>query len=752
MTEFTPARLRLLFCAACMVGLLFFAAGPALAMGTRQAAVPVLLSAQPAPVLRAAGPPAPELDFTVRWRVGVEGTGLGLSGIEIGDFDSDGNQEMILGAGYDFGRNTFWQVLEYDPATQRTVQRWRSKEYRDTINYLNYINTIAVRRPTPDQPPLIYVTLGAGIIEVYDSRTYGLAYTLNTGLPDETAMHVTDLDGDGSQELVVCNDTAMAAYSAATYDRLWTIELGCDFGVSLRELISGNLDADPAREIVTLRYVIDAATRQVEWERDFGYEKYVRVADLNNDGRDELIAAELWENVHIYDTAAQTTTLTFNTGDHIGALLVQDANGDGLPDILVGHAQTGRVNAFDGRSGAALWRLFDNAADGVNAIVLADLDHDQAAELIFASGWSSDGADRLFVYDLATRTREWYSDPIYQPLLAVDAGDVDGDGDSEVVAAPVYPGLHVYDAATPEAVWQVAAYPSGSEKNVVQVADLDGDGRPEIVIGGGDPFGGFVTAYDGLTRTEKWRRTFPGWSISTLAVADTDGDGLPEVVVGQLMVSSGVDSSYVAVLEAANGANRWRTASLGQYFIINGIAVGDINADQHPDIAFASGGYGMVYDGVTRALIAQTSFHGVSMAAIIDVTGDGVPELLFGLNDGYLLAYGGLNPIPHWELAVSNEPISSVATMPQPGAALPYLLVSDYSYAYGYDGASHAQVWRSDYVGTRISWGTKVVAKDIDGDNWNDIVLGSTAAVTVIDVGPVPQRVYLPLLFGEAQP
>jgi hypothetical protein len=238
-------------------------------------------------------------------------------------------------------------------------------------------------------------------------------------------------------------------------------------------------------------------------------------------------------------------------------------------------------------------------------------------------------------------------------------------------------------------------------------------------------------------------------------VADTDGDDQPEVIIGQSMMTTAVDNSYVAVLEAATGAERWRTAGLGEFAYINGISVGDINADQHPDIAFASGRYvssryGKVYDGVTRASIAQTGFGGIFTAAIADVTGDSTPEMLFGLVDGHVLAYAGSNPDPLWELAVADSPISSVAALPQPGAEVPYLLVSDYNYGYVYDGASHTQVWRSDFVWTRINWGTKVVARNIDADPWNEIVFGSSAAVTVIDVGPVPQRTYVPRLFGPS--
>ena len=129
-----------------------------------------------------------------------------------------------------------------------------------------------------------------------------------------------------------------------------------------------------------------------------------------------------------------------------------------------------------------------------------------------------------FVRNIRTGETGWFSSP----------GLVDLNGDRKLeLVAPFY-STFVFDAkgrllgkgtATKGRVYAPGA-----------VADLDGDGRPEVIVGGNE---GTVAAYElrgGRLQLE------PGWPASTcsggqcpeargLAAADLDGDGRTEVVV-----------------------------------------------------------------------------------------------------------------------------------------------------------------------------------------------------------------------------
>jgi len=86
--------------------------------------------------------------------------------------------------------------------------------------------------------------------------------------------------------------------------------------------------------------------------------------------------------------------------------------------------------------------------------------------------------------------------------------------------------------------------PSGAFLSV-DAADLDGDGRVDIVGGGGNAA---VYAYDGSTGAQKWQSLqIQGGTPAGLAIADFDGDG-------QLEVAAQTDGSGVYVLDGRTHA------------------------------------------------------------------------------------------------------------------------------------------------------------------------------------------------------
>jgi hypothetical protein len=156
-----------------------------------------------------------------------------------------------------------------------------------------------------------------------------------------------------------------------------------------------------------------------------------------------------------------------------------------------------------------------------------------------------------FVRNIATGETGWFASP----------GLVDLDGDKRLeIVAPFY-STFVYDARG-----RLLGKGTATKGRVYApgvVADLDGDGRQEIVAGGNE---GTVAAYElrgGRLAPE------PGWPASTcsggecpeargMAAADLDGDGRVEVVVTTTNTSS--TGSQVFVFDAGGGVYRPRGA------------------------------------------------------------------------------------------------------------------------------------------------------------------------------------------------
>lgn len=118
--------------------------------------------------------------------------------------------------------------------------------------------------------------------------------------------------------------------------------------------------------------------------------------------------------------------------------------------------------------------------------------------------------------------------------------DIDGDGALEIIFSNYT--ITVLDAATGTTKWKVN---SGYDRNTpvqefglsnghtwsdVEVCDINGDGRKEIITGHG---GGVISVLDGNGYfLPGWPQRPNGDSIRSIEVADLEGDGLCEIVVG----------------------------------------------------------------------------------------------------------------------------------------------------------------------------------------------------------------------------
>jgi subtilisin family serine protease len=297
-----------------------------------------------------------------------------------------------------------------------------------------------------------------------------------------------------------------------------------------------------------------------------------------------------------------------------------DLDGDGRPEV-VSMTTLGDVFAR-GADGKLLpgWPVRLRGSHEQSSPLVADLDGDGAAEVVLA-------LDRqVHVLDRAGLPLPGWPQPTARLVLCSPAaGDVDGDGDLEVVVLDQEANLYVFDAAG----HSLPGWPRdvGSFSNTTPaLADLDGEPGAEVVAGTTD---GWLVAFrkDGSAAPGSWPVLIGVMGPASPAVADLDGDGTVEIVA--------VNAAGGLFLLDRQGSFKATTHLPGQHGF-SSPAVGDLDGDGRREIAVGSGqadGAGFVslfdFEGVMMPGWPVATGANVSASpALVDLDADGHREVV----------------------------------------------------------------------------------------------------------------------------
>ena len=583
----------------------------------------------------------------------IMGTCIGRNSMHSVDIDKDGNMELICTASnQNYGTGNFWYIMRYNATDKSYSQIWTSSVYDAGITTLEVVDFNA------DGNLEILLGFDNGRIEIYDPLTMKLIKSANPVKEPIRSIVYADADNDLTREIVISCTDHTYLLDATTLVVKYTISQGAG------NVRVGVLDSSNKNEIVLSSgyiYKLDSAALTTEWRFNTSGDGLVELSDIDQDSKQEVVFAEPWSNIYVYDVDTKTTKYNIKTALEIQALLLTDVNNDGIDEIIYGDGQWGSVFCFNAVTHTKIWSVA-NPEHGVSAINYADLDKDGTKELIWGAGWTSTGADYLYVWSVGQNKLLWRSDDIVGPFYAVASGDVDGDGKDEIVAVSYesvsgYEGgiLVIIDAQTNQLKWKSdSKFFTGIFSGLynVSVSDLDHDGKSEIIVAADQYYDGSIWIIDGKTHTVKSSYQFSTEKISgfrSLKISDIDNDGQEE-----LLAASGTN---LYVIRPSDWAVLW-SVPISNDYSTPGIECGDINGDSLKEIIVCKSTI-QIINPVDHSYWTSINNNYIN-TDLFDVNGDGITDLVASTSDGHIVVIDGKSKAEISNLIPESASIASV--------------------------------------------------------------------------------------------
>ena len=363
-------------------------------------------------------------------------------------------------------------------------------------------------------------------------------------------------------------------------------DAGDQFGWIARDI--GDVDGDSVHDLVVSAptrangganagrvYVYSGRSGALLWRADGRPGDYLGMGvesagDVDGDGIPDVVAsAQGSSEVYVFSGRDGRLVLTLRPaqpGGRFGAEVagIGDVDGDGHADIMVGAPKsgsaagdsTGAAYVFSGRTGEVLLTLAgERAGDGFGSAVAGTTIAGRPWLVVGAPGAGAHHTGRVYVYDALSSTPKFVADAdasggALGAMFVSVPGDLDGDGSPDVFATD-FPNAargkstgraYVYSGADGHVLYTLTGDHAGDGFGIgrATAGDVDGDGRPDLVVGAWKygttaPSAGRVYLYSGrdghLLGTITGRIPGETLGFDAVGIGDVDGDGTLDLLV-----------------------------------------------------------------------------------------------------------------------------------------------------------------------------------------------------------------------------
>ncbi len=479
----------------------------------------------------------------------------------------------------------------------------------------------------------------------------------------------------------------------------------------------------------------------------------VVLGDVNGDGDLDVLLGNRTTVFIFLNSAgrfADTPDHTVGPLPSLGQMALGDLDGDGDLDLCVGaeHGTGGGMSVYsnDGTGSFGPSPTQSVGDDARPAFVLADVDNDHDLDVVFTVARPETAQTIIFVGGVEIYPNEngtfgslrWESPRGI--TNAVDVGDVDGDGDLDLVLgnsiSTVTPGSHLLELYLNDGtggygtvpVWFSDWMPYGKAFDV-KLCDADGDGDLDLVATDSDyytvAFENLGAALGYFSSTEVWSN-YGSWGL-TLGDVDSDGKIDMEDFHGLLIAGDGISWAY----------STWRPDIL---YGCGDRAFGDLDGDGTLDLVLACNaepsaiyfnqtGRGPDAFGASPTWTTSPPDYFL-LSRLGDLNGDGILDLV-AARDGDLDLYVG-----------ENGSFSTTPTLVEHYSSSPNVLVladidrdSNCDIAFATGAGIDIDLFEQGRLGSQQRLPLNAVHSlalgDVDGDGYLDLACGNSDTTSV---------------------